>query len=78
MPICPVLSCEAPEGSQLAFAPGDVVDGADTTGIRAITERHSLPPSSYVRTAVGHLAMCFPLNGERYGFILFRWKDTIG
>jgi hypothetical protein len=52
-PICPVLSCEAPEGSQLAFASGDVVDGTDATGIRSITERHSLPPSSHVRTAVG-------------------------
>ena len=28
MPICPVLSCEAPEGSQPAFASGDVVDGS--------------------------------------------------
>jgi len=53
MPICPVLSCEAPEGSQLAFAPGDVVDGTDATGIRSITERHSLSPSSHVRTAIG-------------------------
>ena len=53
MPICPVLSCEAPEGSQLAFASGDVVDGTDATGIRSITERHSLPPSSHVRTAIG-------------------------
>jgi hypothetical protein len=53
MPIGPVLSCEAPEGSQLAFASGDVVDGTDTTSIRSITERHSLPPSSHVRTAIG-------------------------
>jgi hypothetical protein len=53
MPISPVLSCEAPEGSQPAFAPGDVVDGTDATGIRSITERHSLPPSSHVRTAIG-------------------------
>ena len=52
-PICPVLSCEAPEGSQLAFAPGDVVDGTDATGIHSITERHSLPPSSHIRTAIG-------------------------
>jgi len=53
MPISPVLSCEAPEGSQPAFAPGDVVDGTDATSIRSITERHSLPPSSHVRTAIG-------------------------
>src|SRR4029077_13997537 len=53
MPICPVLSCEAPEGSQPAFAPGDVVDWTDATGIRSVTERHSLPPSSHVRTAIG-------------------------
>jgi hypothetical protein len=33
VPICPVLSWEAPEGSQPAFAPGDVVDGTDATGI---------------------------------------------
>jgi hypothetical protein len=26
MPICLVLSCEAPQGSLLAFAPGNVVD----------------------------------------------------
>jgi hypothetical protein len=53
VPICRVLSWEAPEGSQPAFASGDVVDGTDATGIRAITERHSLPPSSHVRTAIG-------------------------
>jgi hypothetical protein len=52
MPICPVLSCEAPEGSQLAFAPGYVVGGNDATGIRSITERRLLPPSSHVRTAI--------------------------
>src|SRR5260370_4688651 len=63
VPIGPVLSCEAPEGSQPAFAPCHAVDGTDATGIRSITERHSLPPSSHVRTAISHLAMCFPLWG---------------
>ena len=78
MPICPVLSWEAPEGSQPAFATGDVVDGTDATGIRSITERHSLPPSSHVRTAVGPSCDVLSLVGERYGFILFRWDDAIG
>jgi hypothetical protein len=71
MPICPVLSCEAPEGSQPAFAPGDVVDGADPTSIRSITERHSLPPSSHNLTAIGPSCDVRSL-WERYGFILFR------
>jgi hypothetical protein len=53
MPICPVLSWEAPEGSQPTFASGDIVDEVDATGIRSITERHSLSPSSHVRTAIG-------------------------
>ena len=63
MPICPVLSWEAPEGSQLAFAPGDVVGGIDATGIRSITERHSLPPSLMSAPPSAHLAMCFPWWG---------------
>jgi hypothetical protein len=78
MPISPVLSCEAPEGSQPAFAPGDVVDGTDATSIRSITERHSLLPSSHVRTAIGPSCDVLSLVGERYGFILFRWNDAIG
>jgi hypothetical protein len=43
-PICLVLSCEAPQGSLLAFAPGDVVGIADATSICSITEQHSLSP----------------------------------
>jgi hypothetical protein len=73
VPISPVLSCEAPEGSQPAFAPGDVVH--DATSIRSITERHSLPPSSHVRTAIGPSCDVLSL-WERYGFILFRWNDS--
>ncbi len=66
------------KGSQPAFAPGDVVDVADATDIRSITERHSLSPSSVVRTAMG--ASCDALSpcGERCGFTLFRWNDAIG
>src|SRR6516225_10025009 len=44
MPICPVLSCAAPQGSLLAFAPGDVAGLADATGICSITEQPSLSP----------------------------------
>ena len=53
MPICLVLSCEAPQGSGLAFAPGDVIGKTDATGICSITEQHSLSPWSVVRTAIG-------------------------
>jgi hypothetical protein len=63
MPICPVLSCEAPEGSQPVFATGDVVDGTDATGIRSITERHSLSPSSHVRAAIGPSCDVLSLEG---------------
>ncbi len=48
------------QGSQPAFAPGDVVDVTDATDIRSITERHSLSPSSVVRTAMG--ASCDALS----------------
>jgi hypothetical protein len=78
IPICPVFSYEAPEGSRPAFATRDVVDGANATGIRSITERPSLPPSSRVRTAVGPSCDVLSLCGERYGFILFRWNDAMG
>jgi hypothetical protein len=66
------------QGSQPAFASGDVVDVADATDIRSITEWHSLSPSSVIRTAVG--ASCDALSpcGERCGFTLFRWNDAIG
>ena len=65
------------QGSQPAFAPGDVVDVTDATDIRSITERHSLSPSSVVRTAMG--ASCDALSpyGGRCGFILFRWNDAV-
>jgi len=44
VPICLVLSREAPQGSGPAFASGDVVNTNDATGIRSITERPSLSP----------------------------------
>jgi len=44
MPICLVLSREAPQGSGPAFASGDVVDTHDATGICSITEQPSLSP----------------------------------
>jgi hypothetical protein len=44
VPICLVLSREAPQGSGLAFASGDVVDATDATGICSITEQRSLSP----------------------------------
>jgi len=37
-------SCEAPQGSLLAFAPGNVAGIADATGICSITEQPSLSP----------------------------------
>src|SRR5215469_6738548 len=43
-PIGPVLSREAPQGSLPAFASSNVVSKPDATGIRSITEQHSLPP----------------------------------
>jgi hypothetical protein len=64
MPICLVLSCEAPEGSQLVFAAGNVVSENDATGIRSITERHSLSPSSHVRTAFGPSRDVLSLGGS--------------
>ena len=66
------------QGSQPAFASGDVVDVADATDIRSITEWHSLSPSSVIRTAIG--ASCDALSSceERCGFTLFRGNDTIG
>src|ERR1700730_9522394 len=39
-----VTACEAPQGSLLAYASGDVVGVADATGICSITEQHSLSP----------------------------------
>ena len=66
------------KGSQPAFAPGDVVDVADATDIRSITERPSLSPSSVVRTAIGASRDALSPCEERCGFTLFRWNDAIG
>ncbi len=40
------------ESSLPAFAFGDVVNAADSTDIRSITQWHSLSPSSVIRTAI--------------------------
>jgi hypothetical protein len=77
LPITQAFSWEGPEKSQLAFASGDVIQAADATGIRSITERHSLFLSSYFRITVVSLTASYP-DGERYGFTLFRWNDPIG
>src|SRR5467141_3781026 len=53
VPICLVLSREAPQGSGPAFASGDVVDATDATVICSITEQPSLSPRPAVRTAIG-------------------------
>jgi hypothetical protein len=79
MPICLVLSREAPQGSGPAFASGDVVDGLTQpvsaplqSSLRFLPDLLSAPPSV-------HLAMYFPsVTGERYGFILFHWNDAMG
>ena len=55
----------------------DVVDLADAASIRSTIERLSLSPSSVARISIGHLAMTFPRK-EKYGFTLFRWRDTVG
>jgi hypothetical protein len=42
------------------------------SSLRFLPDLLSAPPSV-------HLAMYFPpVTGERYGFILFRWNDSIG
>ena len=56
---------------------GDVVDFADAASIRSATERSSLSPSSVARTSIDHLTVTFPRK-EKYGFTLFRWRDTVG
>src|SRR5215469_10469500 len=77
-PISLALSREAPRGSLPAFAPGNVVDGADATDIHSITEWHSLSPSSVIRTAISPSCDVLSPCGERCGFTLFRGNDTIG
>jgi hypothetical protein len=53
----------SPDGSKLAVT---------QNSIRFLPDLLSAPPSV-------HLAMHFPpVTGERYGFILFRWNDSIG
>jgi hypothetical protein len=56
----------------------NVVYVADATDIHSITEWPSLSPSSVVRTAIGPSCDVLSPYGERYGFTLFRWNDTIG
>lgn len=52
-----------PIGRGLAFAPGNV-----KTRIRSITERHSLFPTSYTRTAMGRLCSLLSPKGAIRGF----------
>jgi|SRR5215469_5132251 len=60
---------ETPEGSQPAFAWGDLAGGL--TPIRSITERPSLPPSSPTRRPIGDpLAEGLP-RGEDDGLTTF-------
>jgi hypothetical protein len=62
MPICLVLSREAPPGSGPAFASGDVVDTHDATGIGSAFA-FSL---TAVRTALGPSCDVLPpVTGER-------------
>ena len=51
---------------------------SDATGISSITEKPSLPPRCHIRTAIGPPRSGLSLCRERYGLILFRWKDAIG
>lgn len=61
-----------PVGSLPAFAPDDV-----SIGIRPITVRHSLFPTSPTRIAIANLAVLLPLR-ERYGLTTFLRKDRTG
>jgi hypothetical protein len=80
-PISPVLSREGPRGSLPAFASGDVADMSICLtqpvspllprSLRFLPDVISAPPSV-------HFAVDFPICRERYGLILFRWKDAIG
>ena len=58
---------ETPEGSQPAFA--GVISPEDSTPIRPITGRHSLPPSSSTRRPIGdRLAAGLPREGGRRAY----------
>jgi hypothetical protein len=49
-----------------------VVPVGNATDIRSITERHSLPPSSHTRIAIGQPYGFTSSCGERCGLTLFR------
>jgi hypothetical protein len=79
MPICLVLSRKAPQGSGPAFASSDVV-GATELNRELLHYGAAFAFSlTAVRTAIGPSCdVLSPVTGEQYGFILFRWNDTIG
>jgi hypothetical protein len=64
---------ETPQGSQLAFAPGDVA-----TRIRPITRRPSLFPTPLPASSSVGLAIFLPSEKERYGLTTFHKVDTNG
>jgi len=76
VPITQAFSWEGPEKSQPAVASDDVLPVAEATGVRSITERHSLLLSSHFRIAIVNLTVSYPC-GKRYGLTLFRWNDAI-
>ena len=64
---------ETPQGSLLAFAPGDI-----TTRIRSITDRRSLFPTPIPAPPLGSLTAFLPAKKERYGLTTFRKVDKDG
>ena len=65
---------ETPQGSQLAFAPGNI-----TTRIRPITGRHSLFPTPLPASPLVGLATSLPsFRKERYGLTTFHKVDKDG
>ena len=64
---------ETPQGSQLAFAPGDVA-----TRIHPVTGRHSLFPTPIPAPPLVGLAASLPRVEEQYGLTTFRKVDPKG
>ena len=70
---------ETPEGSQPAFAEGDLTRRLNPF-IRPLTGRHSLPPSSSTRNPVSVPCGLLSLSREGYGLTTFHGciKDGLG